>query len=297
MLQRLRSSMSRLRGYRPTLIGLAIGGAAAYAVLVAVLAWRRWGCDLPFTAQCVATWWRWTETFLLFLWVDDWEGLLAGIATLLAAIIGASAIYAEGERRASAQLEAERAVLAHRLKALLDYAAACIAVVSDALAKRGDPIEDGLRPLQLAWERTPDRPSEAVDQIRRVIALADVRDGRVLSRFLLQLQVQHARLDSLREDLLPNRGQIPWPSHFHSRIGEALALHAAASELYPWARSQSRRLPSRLGLGKIDNSSDSLFLDRDVPFALDEVIERARKHIEQQYPQEQNGPPRKPGGP
>lgn len=262
----------------------ALGLAALYALVASFLAWRRWGCELPFSAQCVATWWRWTESLLLFLWVDDWEGLLAGIATLLAAIIGALAIYAEGKRRALAQLEAERAVLAHRLKGLLDYATGCIAVVSDTLTKRGDPIEDGLQPLQLAWDRTPEEPGEAVDQISRVIALADVRDSRVLSRFLLQLQVQHARLDSLREDLLPHRGQVPWPSHFHSRIGEALALHAAASDLYPWARSRCRRLPSRLGLGKIDNSSDSLFLDKDVPFPLDEVIERARKHIEEQYP-------------
>lgn len=296
MLQEFRSSISRLSAPRPTLIALAIGVAAIYAALVTVLAWRRWGCDLPFTAQCVATWWRWTESLLLFLWVDDWEGLLAGIATLLAAVIGALAIYTEGRRRASAQLEAERAVLAHRLKALLDYATDCIVVVSEALAKRGEPLQDGFQSIRLDWDRTPVLPGEAIDQLSRVIALADVRDSRVLSRFLLQLQVQHARLDSLREDLLPDRGQPPWPAHFHSRIGEALAIHATASDLYPWARSQVRRLPTKLGFGKVANSSDSLFLDKHVPFPLDEVIERARKHIEERYPDSSTAP-RNAGGP
>lgn len=124
------NSISKQRTQKSQRYLRAVGSLVLiWATLFIVLGYRRWGCDMPWSAECVATFGRRIESAVLFLWVTDWNALFAAGVALAAA--AASVFYLnlqiqQKERfeavKAERRFAAVRAAMPLTLSAVCDFA-------------------------------------------------------------------------------------------------------------------------------------------------------------------------------
>lgn len=226
-----------------------------YLVVFTAMAWRRWGCQTGWSHECWTTFASRAESAVLFLWVRDWDTFGGAIATLLAAIVGASALYFDAKSKRRAQLHAERSVLALSLVDLNRYAVECIAFLNMIL--HDAPIDDSKTfqtiPTTDVSETPPNIPAGLIDSLRSVTSLASRAEARLLADLLSRIQVQNSRMTSLLTDL-PDHAQSVSRNQLLQRVAEAVALHAAGDELFAWARRRPGGLSDPIGRSKAENS-------------------------------------------
>lgn len=252
--------MKRLRYLRerPWLLALA-AAVAAYLLLFVVLAVRRWMCLPPWSGACMTGFFQTVEAAVLFLWVEDWEALVGGMATFTGALIGAAALLwvaREGRRNNARAL---RAGLALKLGPLLDYAQASAAVARALLPQ----VVGKVLPNTATLPPLPELPKDSVQAIIDIVGVSSVHNASELSDLLHDIQVQHARLSSLKEDI-PNSSHIIGLDNLQARLAEAVALYASVSDLYRYARREQDHLTHPLGAEQAHNALSIMKLNDGV---------------------------------
>ncbi len=203
--------------------------------------------------------WSIFEAAVLFLWIGKYESLAGGVATLIAAAIGATALWQDGERKDRAKAASLKARLLLDLGEAVEYAEQSVEVARKLISQL--PLVPGVRVRVLHYSAiVPDLPHLPTRTVERLTDLSSVLprgDADRVSDVLHILQVQFARLSSLENDV-PNPSCIVTTDTLVGRLAEALYLHAVFSELFPWARRRTASLAKPIGLDQLAVSSSLL---------------------------------------
>lgn len=229
---------------------LICAAVAGYALIVGILAARRWACPLPWSQECVATFGGNLETAILFLWVDDWETLFAAAVALLAAGIGAyflnrqitEARRAENKRRGR-RYRAIRAGMPMTLSEVCDWTELLVKqwlyarelaqgeVLDFVIAEEmgGKPRLD---PDRLAF---PKLPHGVIENLQEMIEASSRPIGSPYVKLLEQIQVRVARARGAEASFKTGESTFG-ASYINGEIVEVAAVYALASNQFDRAR-------------------------------------------------------------
>lgn len=203
--------------------------------------------------------WTAFESAVLFLWIGEYQDLAGGVATLIAAAVGAAALWRDSERKDRARAESLKARLALELSDAVEYATASVGVVRQLIVQL--PIIPGVKlrilPDTAVVPALPGLPTQTIERLTELSAFASRGDAERIADILHILQIQWARLQSLEQGV-KNQSHIVTSSNLVGCLAEALYLHAAVSELYPWTRRRAPHLAKPIGLDKLGTSSSVL---------------------------------------
>jgi len=238
-------------------LAAAVVAITGYLILFVALAVRRWMCFPPWSQACMVGFFQTVEAAVLFLWVEDREGLVGGLATFVGALVGAAAVLRVAQTGARSRERALRAGLALKLGPLLDYANASAEAVRALMPQ----TVNHLLPHTATLPPLPTLPQESVHGIVDLVAVSSGQNAAALADLLHDLQVQNARLTDL-ETNVPNPSHIVVMDTLQGRLAEAVALYASVSDLYLYARRKRDRLSRPLGADQA-HSAISIFRMED----------------------------------
>lgn len=208
--------------------------------LAIVLGVRKWGCDLPWSQECVRTFMGHLETIVLFTWVTDRETMVAGMMAVAAA--GVSVIYlrrqtsqaqAQEKRRLRRKHRAAKAVMPNELSNLCGF-----------LTESARRYDDCLRAFHV--DRAPDvdllRGIEApllapsvTPAIQSMIASSPRQIAEPFIHLLAHLQVHQTRWQGF-ENAIRGRSRMRVSGYvaynLQSEIVEAAEIYANTTDLF-----------------------------------------------------------------
>jgi len=187
----------------------------------------------------------WVDSFVA--WLKDWQTLVAGVLALGAALIGGRYIMVqvrESRRQENDRIgrayAAARATMPLALSAVSEYAMECGRVLR--------PLHAGAKDETIGHRGVtfPPLPVEVITAFQRIIETApEPRVSGVFARFLCALQVQTARLDSVKTDLsagAPSAVMVV-SAELEDRVLDAAVIWARAAALFEFARGESDEVP------------------------------------------------------
>jgi len=215
----------------------------------------------------------WLCTFVAFL--DHWQTLIAGVLALLGAGLTVWIVHRQirqttksEEKRRLREEQAARAVLPLALSELAQYADDCIRLIAPHIPANGDPPEF---PKDFVVPRIPEG---TIEPLRDCARYADANIARQIHTMLGKLQVQHSRLDSIRQRTLQNQMRV---LHYYEGVGaviDAAEVQTLMGELLLYARGKSidppmsfhqRILTPLVQAGLIDHAKLVAEVDRRFP--------------------------------
>lgn len=202
--------------------------------------------------------------------INGWQGLVAGIFALLAAVFTARAVVMQissaemaeqtrleearalDERNTARALMAARSVMPLTLNVLTDYAnavaKASITVLDRSTGRRVRLTVDRMPPLPLA-------PSETIPSLQAFILAAPVEMGPYVADLLSDLQLLSANASSAwSRTIASDEGHIVHQNNFEALIGRSAVLYARISGLYAFARRETDVVPDQPLKANIDTA-------------------------------------------
>ena len=233
--------------------------ALAYWALFIVLATRRWACwSDACSAQLAAN----IESAVLFLWVDDWEAIVAAGLALLAAIVGLQWSSNKERSRLQQLLMAARAGLSHALSDLSEYLQNAARYASDVhrLATAG------VVPTAKLATDPPELPASAIAALREVILASSVSEARPFAALLSDLQIQRANLRSLPEKVT-NPSQPLMTTEIEALLARTAIADARMHDMFRYARFEIEKVSGDISRSTVLNSASVLNLgDLEFPY-------------------------------
>lgn len=229
-----------------------------YALAVATLAIRRWACPLPWANECLGQFAVNLETAMLFLWVDDWEAMVAALIALAAAGVGLWVTGANQRERDRQALQAARAKLSHALGDLSVHLNEAAAFLQDIYAQRvGHRIpESALVPTP------PSIPWSSIEALAQLTAMSSLEHGRVVGGLINLLQVHSANLREIPHDIRrPTLIYGTW--NMHDQMRTVIEINARLTSLYNYARFRSENITGVIDRDAIFKSFAVLNFDED----------------------------------
>lgn len=228
-------------------------GAILWVIVATILGLRNWACTLPWSRQCVSTFFSHLETIILFAWVQDRETIFAAFLAVAAAAV--SVIYLRKQisqagkheaRRLQRQHRAAKAIMPDALSALCAYATESALRYRECLAAfpaEGQPDTDHLRETQ-----APVLPLETVTAFQGMIAASPKRVAEPFIRLLADLQVHQTRWQGVENSVNGQSRRLitSYVRHnFMGEICEAAELYANATDLFQLVRPFDDNEPIR----------------------------------------------------
>ncbi|MFS0709910.1 hypothetical protein [Brevundimonas phoenicis] len=228
-------------------------GATLWLAAAVILGLKNWACPLPWSRQCVSTFFGHAENIILFAWVKDTETIVAGFLAVAAAAV--SVIYLRKQisqagkheaRRLRRQHRAAKAVMPDALSALCAYATESALRYRDCLAAfpaEGRPDMDRLRVMQ-----APELPLATVMAFQGMIAASPKRVAEPFVRLLADLQVHQTRWQGFENSVSGQSRRLitSYARHnFMGEICEAAELYANATDLFHLVRPFDAQEPVR----------------------------------------------------
>ncbi len=182
-------------------------------------------CEPLFSQQCASQAWNYVGDAVWLRNLYAWQTLATGLIALVAAAIGAWFVHQqivlerERRRRVSASV---RAMMPHTLAGLIDYLDECSAALRAS--------------INGASHTMPRIPPDIISQIQKIVEVSEDAVATQVSALLGDLQVLDSRLSHLAKQ--PNK------QNAQDFAINAMAAHAAASLLFPYARKETDDLPS-----------------------------------------------------
>jgi hypothetical protein len=227
--------------------------AVAYCALFIGFASRRWACwSDACSAQLAAN----IESAVLFLWVDDWEAIVAAGLALLAAIVGLQWSSNKERSRLQQLLMAARAGLSHALSDLSEYLQNAARYASDV--HRLATV--GVVPTAKLATDPPELPASAIAALREVILASSVREARPFAALLIDLQIQRANLRSLSDKVATSPNSI-LQHEIEVLLARTVIADARMYEMFRYARFEIEKVPDEIARSTVFNSARVLNLD------------------------------------
>ncbi len=185
--------------------------------------------------------WQWQKVQVVW---KAWQELNVGFLALAASVLALNISNIREDQRRKKQLEAALALLPMTLADLVGYCTACTAFLLDAGGKvkdrnRGIPIRV---PNPFAKEiPLPPIPAGLDATFTRCIENGDELLSKHLARILVLLQINHSRLETVRQALLPapdHSGLTLVRHNIVSYLYGVLELRARLSPLFNFARGR-----------------------------------------------------------
>lgn len=228
-------------------------GATLWIIAAAILGLKNWACPLPWSQQCVLTFFNHVETIILFTWVQDRETIVAALLAVAAAAV--SVIYLRKQisqagkheaRRLRRQHRAAKAIMPDALSTLCAYATESALRYRECLAAfpaGGQPDMDRLRGTQ-----APVLPLATVTAFQGMIAASPKKVAEPFVRLLADLQVHQTRWQGVENSVSGQSRRLitSYARHnFMGEICEAAELYANATDLFQLVRPFDVNEPTR----------------------------------------------------
>lgn len=234
---------------------VAIGrrGSARILPAATVLAVRRWVCEWPWSDQCLAQLGNNLETAILFLWVDDWEALVAAMLALSAATLGAYLLHRQIEetrraerKRLARRFRAVKAALPMVLSDICEWAKGSAEAWLLAADTLDASIVDQVIPESMGGTpryarenvRFPPLPPNTVNDIQAMIEASNRTNGQPFICLLEKLQVRVTRSREFHANFNDPSSEKEYSSEYcRGEVIEAAEVYAVASSQFAFARN------------------------------------------------------------
>lgn len=227
---------------------LILALAGSYALMFSVLAFRRWACPLPWTSECLATFGRNIETAILFLWVDDWETIVAAMLAIAAAAVSVAYLRrqiaqtaAHEKRRLKRRHRAAKALMPDVLSGICGYATESAHRYSENLSAFSNSRLDRNR---LNNFEAPRLDRIHIEAVQAMIEASPKLIAEPFVRLLAEMQVHDTRwrgamiaVESQSRRL--NAGLAKY--NVLGEICEAAEIYASAVDLFDLVRPDNMR--------------------------------------------------------
>lgn len=218
----------------------------ALIILLALILLVTW-IDASQDCMKLAAPWPGGNKCTLLKFIFDWQTILASLAALVAAAIGAAMISKqirqsdEQEReRLKRKHTAARAMLPIALNALTQYALECAAQLKMLYPKLDEQILD---PMAIEAFRQPKIPTAASNDLQAMVEFAMGFEGDAIASLLSKVQVHYARLSGINNER-DSSGYIVSRDNLDQYILDSAEIFAQAGRLFAFARREDTEPPS-----------------------------------------------------
>jgi hypothetical protein len=180
--------------------------------------------------------------------LEDWQDLVAGVLTLLAALWAGYLLHrqiTQTDRIETARMRrrylAARATLPLTLSALGDYARACVVPLNQLI----DQLSGESLPRTATVPDMPRVPTTGVTELERMIEAAPNEDVAIpIADLLSKMQVLSSRISSIATDLAGDR-MIITRLNIQTYVLDVAELDARIRSMFDYARRRSEVVPRR----------------------------------------------------
>lgn len=242
---------------------------ALFAVAWFVIGW----IDVSFDCKGMPASWPPGNKCGLLKFGYDWQSILAGLAAIVAALVGG--YFIQGQVRLAEEQERERIRRKHAAaRAMLPLALASLSEYADACARllRNIHIQcsgSAVPPAALQNLRLPDLPASTTADLRLMVESSGFVEGEAIAEILRNIQVLASRLRSLQG---PHAlGHVEMLDNIEAYMINAAEIKAQADELFDYARGRTNDV--RLGPPSVRALTGAFFSFRCYESRFDSVRE------------------------
>lgn len=220
-------------------------------------------------------------------WLYDWQALVAGGLAIIAAFIGARAIYRQTKQAAQIERDqlsrhhrAVRATLPLTLSGICHAAIAMLKALSEAQRTIAEPSAYGLAGNFDA----PSPPTEHISELRQVIESTD--DELVLAPLLeiiREAQTLWSRVGALNDQVEMKRMAAP-AQQIDEYMLQSAQIYALAEGMFDYARERCETGPASIGWNRVFTALFIARFEQHTHPNLFAIIQRRSENLEYFWP-------------
>lgn len=198
-------------------------------------------------------------------WLLAWQTLIAGVLALVGALGTIVFLYRQSQTEAEKKRNAYKATLPLALDALHLYVIHSIRWLKGVREKAG-LLESGAYTSNVSVPTVPRPDNGMIGDLRNCVEHLDIEASRFVTKLLVRMQVQQARIADFADFLENNtirrdKGRVGLGNNIDEYIADSVELAAYASRLYEYARSEAGTLDTTFNPLMLEQTLKSCQLD------------------------------------